>query len=277
MISRKSLIEILLALFITGCVVFIAEKGSEESPVLGLSFFAPKTLLKDDSSRKFRTMQNCSLSGQTLQTIRYYNATLNSTVTVTVNSSASCTTQSSVLIITTTSQSVITYPFTSPPFQMTLNLDCMTSTSTITAIVARLLGIDASTLTITSTSCGSLIVTYTCGSLSSSSDATSLCNYISTAACNPSSALGQTLQGTSCGMVNQSTKGSSAALFGLFALVAIPILILFGLFLWYRTSQREADNQYMQDTATFSNVATAPQPLGPAPLYPSPAAPVATP
>jgi hypothetical protein len=63
---------------------------------------------------------------------------------------------------------------------------------------------------------------------------------------------------------------SNHGLYGLFGLIAIPILCCCAIFLVVRNSRRRADNQYMQDAATFSNVASGPQPIAaalPAPQY----------
>jgi len=63
---------------------------------------------------------------------------------------------------------------------------------------------------------------------------------------------------------------SNHGLYGLFGLIAIPILCCLIIFLVVRNSRRRADNQYMQDAATFSNVASGPQPIAaavPAAVY----------
>eukprot|EP01005_Ploeotia_sp_CARIB1_P001690 NODE_5_length_3565_cov_439.914194_g4_i0.p1 GENE.NODE_5_length_3565_cov_439.914194_g4_i0~~NODE_5_length_3565_cov_439.914194_g4_i0.p1 ORF type:complete len:944 (-),score=268.80 NODE_5_length_3565_cov_439.914194_g4_i0:604-3435(-) len=59
---------------------------------------------------------------------------------------------------------------------------------------------------------------------------------------------------------------SNTALFGLFGLLGIIPLCLLAICLLLRLKKRKADNQYMQDTATFGNVAASPQPIN----YPYP-------
>jgi hypothetical protein len=59
---------------------------------------------------------------------------------------------------------------------------------------------------------------------------------------------------------------SNNAVFALFTLVALPLICVLGCVFCYKSKQKEADNQYLQDTATFANVAVA-QPAAPVYAY----------
>jgi hypothetical protein len=73
---------------------------------------------------------------------------------------------------------------------------------------------------------------------------------LATGVCDPTQVVG-----------TEEEDDSNHGLYGLFGLLAIPLLCCLIIFLVVRNSRRRADNQYMQDAATFSNVASGPQPL----------------
>jgi hypothetical protein len=74
--------------------------------------------------------------------------------------------------------------------------------------------------------------------------------------------------GTNPNNTNTGT-GSNSALYGLFALAIIPVLLFFAICLFVMNKSRNADNQYAQDTSTFSTVAAQPYPNYGKDLYPS--------
>jgi hypothetical protein len=74
--------------------------------------------------------------------------------------------------------------------------------------------------------------------------------------------------GTELRNVNTGS-GSNTALYGLFALAIIPVLLFFAICLFLMNRTRKADNQYAQDTSTFSTVAAQPYPAYGKDLYPS--------
>jgi hypothetical protein len=113
--------------------------------------------------------------------------------------------------------------------------------------------------------------TFHCRSSVSVEDANAKCQRILNEANTPGSALANELRTISTGQKNDregDDNGSDEALYGLFALAAIPIICIVILCLCLKNRKRQADNQYMQDTATFSNVAAQPQPINyPYPYY----------
>jgi hypothetical protein len=110
-----------------------------------------------------------------------------------------------------------------------------------------------------------------CLSSVSLQEANSKCNRIVNEAGRQGSALNNELRAISASTTNDNTpkkNHSDSALYGLFALAAIPIIIIVLCCLFLKNRKRSADNQYMQDTATFSNVAAQPQPINnPYPYY----------
>jgi hypothetical protein len=74
--------------------------------------------------------------------------------------------------------------------------------------------------------------------------------------------------GTELRNVN-SGSGSNTALYGLFALALIPVLLFLAICIFLMNRTRKADNQYAQDTSTFSTVAAQPYPVYGKDLYPS--------
>lgn len=215
-----------------------------------------------------KVQQNCSVTGNLTYIVSTYNPVTNVTNFTTLNNGGGCLPLPG--ITATTTVQTISYPFSSPAYQMTLNIDCLFGSSFVVQAISSILGTGQSQILISSVTCGSLTMVFSCGSSISPQDAQATCLSIINSACNPTTTLYQKLQGISCGTFNASGSKSSTSLYGLFALVALPVLILFCLILWYRTRQREADNQYMQDTATFSNVASSPQALGTQQYYPAP-------
>jgi hypothetical protein len=106
-----------------------------------------------------------------------------------------------------------------------------------------------------------LLARFKCNDLSSSSAADATCRVITDAALQEGSnfQLAVKATGTCENLPARTDDGSRTALFGLFGLMAIPILCILAICLLLKRHKRSADNQYMQDTATFSNVAAAPQ------------------
>jgi hypothetical protein len=119
---------------------------------------------------------------------------------------------------------------------------------------------------------GDLIrATFRCRSAVSEADADAKCQRIVNEANKKGSALANELRPVSSSLSEVSDDdedGSDSALYGLFALAAIPIICIVLCCLFMKNRRRKADNQYMQDTATFSNVAAQPQPINyPYPYY----------
>jgi hypothetical protein len=109
---------------------------------------------------------------------------------------------------------------------------------------------------------GDVVVTFRCIDQTAGT-ANELCARIVAEALNVNSCLGQRLKASGADENSDFDRdeGSNEALFGLFALLLLPVLCCLCLCLIWRNRRRQADNQYMQDTATFSNVAAAPQPI----------------
>lgn len=172
----------------------------------------------------------------------------------------------------TSGTQVSSYSYQSSDYQMTLQKDCNTWsvsfwTSTMDTVSVTGVGIPSSgRVLLRSSSCSSVFVVFYCLSATSTADANALCNAVLSDATTSGTGLYNLLRGTQ-GSAVSSGKGSNTALYGLFALTAIPVLCLLLCFLLYLHRNRMADNQYMQDTATFSNVAASPQPLGQPPYY----------
>jgi len=173
-----------------------------------------------------------------------------------------------------TNQETNTFQFTtSSLYSVTLNKVCGQyggSNFVSDVVSSSLTGRTATTagqLSIVGTVCGSVIITFQCLSSTSPQDATNLCQTIVSDAITPGTSLNAKVQGTTGGAFVVSSNSSNTALYALFALLAIPVICVIGICLVVRAKQREADNQYMQDTATFSNVAATPQPLGVHPGY----------
>jgi len=127
----------------------------------------------------------------------------------------------------------------------------------------------ASQIIILGSQCGSVIIQFRCSSSQSPQDADNLCATIVNDAQLPGTQLNARVQGIQGGQFTSSNNNSNTALYALFALLAIPLICVIGICLLVKAKQREADNQYMQDTATFSNVAASPQPLGAPGYYPA--------
>lgn len=126
--------------------------------------------------------------------------------------------------------------------------------------------VTVTTLGTDSTNSNNLRVVFRCYDFSSVANADVRCQNILSVASNTNSGFAQqTLANGFCGSSAVFPTGirneSNHGLYGLFGLVAIPILLGLLIFLLVRNSRRRADNQYMQDAATFSNVASGPQPL----------------
>jgi hypothetical protein len=268
---RKAVVEISLAFLIAGCIFFFPDKSTSGTQVQSASFNILTAADKSHYARHksaptiMKPLQNCT-TGNTTILVAAYNRTTNITTYINFTNYGACLSlpgSSGISGVQT-----IVYPYLSLYYQMILNLDCLYGASYIVQTVASILGVDQGQIQIISISCGSLTVQFLCASTTSVQDATNICDAVVAGACSQSNQLYQKLQGQNCGRYTPPRSGSSTSLYALFALVALPVLILGCLILWYRTRQREADNQYMQDTATFSNVASSPQPLGAQQYYP---------
>eukprot|EP00992_Anisonema_acinus_P001138 TRINITY_DN10390_c0_g1_i12.p1 TRINITY_DN10390_c0_g1~~TRINITY_DN10390_c0_g1_i12.p1 ORF type:complete len:500 (+),score=121.51 TRINITY_DN10390_c0_g1_i12:98-1597(+) len=160
---------------------------------------------------------------------------------------------------------------------LTLNKDCAVygKTEFLDAFTrASITGrgiLPSNTISVTSAVCASVRVDFSCLSTVSPQDADAICTQVVSDATTPGTPLHNEVRGVSGSTVVQDDDGSNTALFGLLALCALPIICLVGFVLMYKNSQRTADNQYMEDTARFSNVAASPQPLrqfnGVPPMY----------
>jgi len=194
---------------------------------------------------------------------------------------------------------VITKFITPPPAQVnvahftSLNTYCIEinenpsqfPASQFLADVQNTLGISQNLVNIflyaTDSASGFLKVAFTCSDFASSAAADVRCQTIQSQALNSGTTFNAQVQGqNNCGVqVNTPSNAhkSNKALFALFALACIPLLICFFVCLLILNKRRQADNQYMQDTATFSNVASSPQNVAYAapsekyyPSYPTP-------
>jgi hypothetical protein len=173
-------------------------------------------------------------------------------------------------------QEVNTQQFNSTKrYTITLNKDCSQygATEFVNDVVSTpLTGRSTTTrsqIAVFGTHCGSVVVNFRCMSSVSPEDAANLCLTIINAAITPGTQLHAKTQGVQGGEFTEDNNESNNALYALFALLAIPVICVIGICLVAKAKQREADNQYMQDTATFSNVAATPQPLGAPGYYPT--------
>jgi len=159
-------------------------------------------------------------------------------------------------------------------------LDTWTRTDFLNAVVAFFPGTTQNLISITGfgldqTRNNQIRVSFRCLDFTSVPGADQRCNSITTSANNQGSAFRNTILATStCQPTTivgaDDNSDSNHGLYGLFGLIAIPILCIIIICLLIRNSRRRADNQYMQDAATFSNVASGPQPIAaalPAPQY----------
>jgi len=156
--------------------------------------------------------------------------------------------------------------------------------STFLTDIQNTLGINSQFVNIqsyaTDPATGYLRAIFTCNDFSSSAQADVTCLNIQNQALNSGTAFNAQVQGAqNCGVTANAPANhtSNHALFALFALALIPLLLCFIVVLLIINKKRAADNQYMQDTATFSNVASSPQNVAYAapsdkyyPSYPTP-------
>lgn len=114
-------------------------------------------------------------------------------------------------------------------------------------------------------SCGSMTVYYRCGAKDIAT-ATANCLLLKIALQTKASSLNTILLVTLPATFNPDGT-SNNAIFALYTLIALPIFCCGGFLIWYRMKQSQADSQYLQDTATFSNTA-ARAPYDPAAVPP---------
>jgi hypothetical protein len=159
-------------------------------------------------------------------------------------------------------------------------LDTFTRATFIAAVATYFPGTSTNLLSITSfgtdqTRNNQVRVAFRCLDFASVPAADQRCSSISTSAQTSGSAFRTAILATTACTPTvivgaNDNDDSNHGLYGLFGLIAIPILCCCIIFLVVRNSRRRADNQYMQDAATFSNVASGPQPIAaalPAPQY----------
>jgi len=159
-------------------------------------------------------------------------------------------------------------------------LDTWTRTDFLNAVVVSFPGTTANLISITGfgldqTRNNQIRVNFRCLDFTSVPGADQRCQSITTQANTQGSSFRNTILATStCQPTTivgaDDNDDSNHGLYGLFGLIAIPILCIIIICLLIRNSRRRADNQYMQDAATFSNVASGPQPIAaalPAPQY----------
>jgi hypothetical protein len=159
-------------------------------------------------------------------------------------------------------------------------LDTWTRTDFLNAVVGSFSGTPANYISITGfaldqTRNNQIRISFRCLDLTSVPGADQRCQSITTAAETSGSSFRNTILATStCSPTTivgaNDNDDSNHGLYGLFGLIAIPLLCICLICLLVRNSRRRADNQYMQDAATFSNVASGPQPIAaalPAPQY----------
>jgi hypothetical protein len=137
-----------------------------------------------------------------------------------------------------------------------LNKDCATFTSAqfVQAVLANM-GWDGVTVTVrvTSIACGSMTVFYQCAS-TTLGDAVAKCQAARTSFQTLGQGLNSYLSVTRPDIFDPSGTCNNA-IYALYTLILLPIFCCAGFLLWYRLKQQQADSQYLQDTATFSNVA----------------------
>lgn len=111
--------------------------------------------------------------------------------------------------------------------------------------------------------CGSMTVFFQCRSFTNFATAQNLCNSIVASAQTPGSALWNKLSSTSPALKHRGR--SDNGIYALFVLILLPFFCVSAFIGFYKSKQREADNQYLQDTSTFANVAShgAAGPYGP--------------
>jgi len=140
-----------------------------------------------------------------------------------------------------------------------------------TDIIARVTNVDAQGLNVLSyVEKNDITATFRCLSTQSIQHADGICASLVSDARTAGNSLNEQLNVVSTTVVDANDEdddgNSNTALYGLFGLIAIIPLAILAIFLFMKSKKRKADNQYMQDTATFSNVAASPQPIN----YPYP-------
>jgi hypothetical protein len=159
-------------------------------------------------------------------------------------------------------------------------LDSFTRQAFVNAITTNFPGVTTNLISIVGfgldqTRNNQIRVNFRCLDFASASAADQRCSQITTSANTPGSGFRTAVLATSsCTPTTvvgaDDNDDSNHGLYGLFGLIAIPILCCLIICLVIRNSRRRADNQYMQDAATFSNVASGPQPIAaavPAAVY----------
>lgn len=230
------------------------------------------------------TPENMPTSAFRIYLIRYASATCDKQITtIILNAPAGrtpmqgCTSPPG----TTTSWIYISIPEATPavstnqtqarPFQsqnkysVTLGRECGTVTEASFRKDVANTGLDADAIADLTLTCGSVIASFTCRDSSSSANADATCQSILDQANSGSLRTPWNTQGTSV-VPLQKGSASNTGLYALFVLVLVPIFCIFCICLLLRNKRRRADNQYKQDTATFANVASSPQPIN----YPYP-------
>jgi hypothetical protein len=153
-----------------------------------------------------------------------------------------------------------------------LNKDCSTFTPTMFIITVSSLysTLSPSSLYVVDMVCGSMTVFFRCAS--TAWDAADLtCSAVKSVIETEYSGLYVSLQTTRPSYwVDDGT--SNNGIFALYTLIILPIFCVIGFIVWYRYKQNQADAQYLQDTATFSNAAARQtRPPYDATAYPAPA------
>jgi hypothetical protein len=137
-----------------------------------------------------------------------------------------------------------------------LNKDCAVYTDTmfLQAVLGTMQwGGITDTINVTAIACGSMTVYFSCGS-TTQVKALSNCANLRSQLQVKGVGLNNILLVTLPDIFNPDGT-SNNGIYALYTLILLPIFCCVGFLLWYRMKQQQADTQYLQDTATFSNVA----------------------
>jgi len=134
--------------------------------------------------------------------------------------------------------------------------------------MTRLGGVDSYAVTVVSKDCGSTVVGFRCKSFTSSAAADATCALLVTKANTVGSDLNTALSIVNPG--RRKGRVSDNALYAIFVLILLPFLCCVIFIWWYKAKQKEADDQYLQDTQTFTQQAKAPAHGPPPPYYGGP-------
>jgi hypothetical protein len=194
--------------------------------------------------------------------------TLSSATTLTATFSATATPNCLLQLTTTANSSNGTRSISvqGDPFSVLLNQDCSSFGPTQATLIMLKSIFDATRVTF-STKCGTTLLTMVCSGVTVA-DADTYCQAILNSINTPGSYLNTQFNPVTSGGGSSSNKG----LYGLLALIAIPVIILLFLLIWFMRRKEEPGdkdrnftNDHLamdhQEPITEPNVRTVPEPV----------------